>query len=57
MEYGKGAVPGVAGVAVLPFTGSNNVLLILAASLIVLGTIIFVVSIVLARKNRQTNTN
>lgn len=55
MNYGKGAMPGVAGVAVLPFTGSNNTMLILAASLIVLGVGVFVVSLVLARTSRQTS--
>jgi len=57
MGYGKGAVPGIAGVAILPFTGSSNLLLILAAGLIVLGTSVFVVSVILARKNRQSSTN
>jgi hypothetical protein len=56
MEYGKGAVPSVAGVAILPFTGNNSFLLILAASLIVLGMSVFVVSVVLARK-RQSSSN
>jgi len=57
MGYGKGAVPGIAGVAILPFTGGSNLLLILAAGLIVLGTSVFVVSVILARKNRQSSTN
>jgi len=53
MEYGKGAVPSLAGVAVLPFTGNNSILLILAASLIVLGLGVFIVSLVLARKSNS----
>ena len=57
MNYGKGAVPSAAGVAVLPFTGNNTVLFIVAASLIALGVAVFGVSLVLARKNRQTSAN
>lgn len=55
MEYGKGAVPSLAGVAVLPFTGNNSLLLILAASLIVLGIGVFTASVLLARKNNHSN--
>ena len=57
MNYGKGATPSVAGVALLPFTGNNNVLFIVAASLIAVGVAVFAVSLVLARKNRQTSAN
>ncbi|HMH70445.1 MAG TPA: hypothetical protein VK502_03520 [Candidatus Saccharimonadales bacterium] len=57
MNYGKGAAPSVAGVALLPFTGDNGILFIIAASLIALGVAVFVVSLVLARKSRQTSAN
>lgn len=57
MNYGKGATPSIAGVALLPFTGNNNVLFIVAASLIAVGVAVFAVSLVLARKNRQTSAN
>ena len=57
MLYGKGATPSVAGVAILPFTGNNDILFIVAASLIGLGLTVFGVSLVLARKNRQTSAN
>jgi len=54
MNYGKGATPSVAGVAILPFTGNNDVLFIIAASLIALGVAVFVVSLVLARKSQAS---
>jgi len=57
MNYGKGATPGVAGVALLPFTGNNDIVFIVAASLIALGVAVFVVSLVLAHKSRQTSAN
>lgn len=57
MNYGKGATPGVAGIAILPFTGNNDVILTIAASLIALGVIVFTISLLLARKNSQTTTN
>lgn len=57
MNYGKGAAPSVAGVALLPFTGNNGILFIVAASLIAVGVAVFAVSLVLARKNRQTSAN
>jgi len=57
MNYGQGAAPSIAGVALLPFTGNNDILFIVATSLIVLGVAVFVVSLVLARKNRQTSKN
>lgn len=56
MPYGKVA-PGVTGVAMLPLTGNNDILLIVAASLIGLGVAVFAVSLVMARKNRQTSSN
>lgn len=57
MNYGKGATPSVAGIALLPSTGNNDTLFIIAASLIALGVVVFIVSLVLARKSRQTSTN
>jgi hypothetical protein len=57
MNYGKGAAPSIAGVALLPFTGNNGILFIVAASLIALGVAVFAVSLVLARKSRQTSAN
>lgn len=57
MNYGKGATPSVAGVAVLPFTGNNTILFTVAAGLIAVGAAVFTVSYVMARKNRQTNAN
>lgn len=53
MTYGKGAVPGITGVALLPFTGNNDILLIIAGSLIALGIAVFAVSVVIARKSRR----
>ncbi|MDN5275670.1 MAG: hypothetical protein JWN33_319 [Candidatus Saccharibacteria bacterium] len=55
--YGKGATPSVAGVAVLPFTGGNEVLLTVAASLIALGVVVFVASLIMGRKSRQSEAN
>jgi len=57
MQYGKGAAPSVAGIAVLPFTGNNDALFIVAASLIGLGLVVFGVSLALARKNRLAGAN
>ncbi len=41
------------GVSLLPDTGSNRVLFIVAASLLVSGVAVFVASVVLARKSRR----
>lgn len=57
MEYGKGAVPSVTGIAMLPFTGDNSALFMIAATLITLGVAVLIVSLVLARKSRQTSSN
>ena len=54
MNYGKGATSSVTGVALLPFTGNNTILFMVAAGLITLGAIVLVVSLLMARKNRQT---
>lgn len=55
MQYGKGAVPSVTGIAMLPFTGNDNALFTVAAILIALGVSVFAVSFVLARKSSQAN--
>ncbi len=53
--YGKGAgsLATSTGIAVLPETGSNHGLFVLAASLIVVGIVVFVASTVLARKSNS----
>ncbi len=43
------------GVVLLPETGNNMVIMIVAASLIVLGTGVFVASWLLSRKKRQAD--
>lgn len=58
MNYGKPVVPFVAPAAVpllLPTTGSNDNLFILAASLLALGVVVYLVTLFLARKNRQAS--
>lgn len=50
MNYGKGAVPTVAGIAVLPATGNNSTLLYVAAGFIAVGVVVFAISVVLSRK-------
>lgn len=55
MNYGKGPVPTVAGVAMLPATGSNDNLFIVAASLIALGVAVYLITLALARKSRQAS--
>lgn len=57
MNYGKGATPSIAGVALLPATGNNSTLFIIAASLIALGVTVFAVSLILAHKNRHASAN
>ncbi|MDB5168386.1 MAG: hypothetical protein JWO55_644 [Candidatus Saccharibacteria bacterium] len=41
--------------ALLPNTGSNDNLFILAASLLALGVVVYLVTLVLARKSRQAS--
>lgn len=53
MNYGKGAT--IPGVAILPFTGDNHILFIVAASLIAVGVTVFAVSLVLARRQASAN--
>jgi membrane anchored protein len=54
--YGKGAgaLNVAAGISLLPDTGSNRTLFIVAVSLLVLGVVIFAISTVLTRKSRKT---
>ena len=55
--YGKGVgiVNAATGVALLPDTGNNRALFVLAGSLIVSGVAIFVIAAVLGRKHGQSN--
>lgn len=57
--YGKtvGTINVATGISLLPDTGSNRTLFIIAGSLLVSGVVVFVVSTVLARKNRQSAAN
>lgn len=57
--YGKGAgaLNVATGVAILPNTGSNRTMFIVAASLLVLGVAILTVSTIMARKSRETGAN
>lgn len=55
MNYGKGPVPVVAGVAALPMTGSNDNLFIVAASLLALGVAVYLITLWLTRKNRHAS--
>jgi LPXTG-motif cell wall-anchored protein len=41
--------------AVLPTTGSNDNLFILAASMLALGVVVYLVTLVLTRKSRQAS--
>lgn len=53
MTYGKGGVPGVAGVALLPNTSDNTLLFALAISLIAVGVVVMAASMLVARKSQQ----
>lgn len=55
MEYGNGGVVLGTGIVVLPATGDNMVLMIVAASLIVLGSAVLITSLFLSRKKRQAD--
>lgn len=59
--YGKGGNLGIVttatGISLLPETGSNRPLFILAGSLLVCGIATFIVAAVLARKTRQNEAN
>ena len=50
------AVTGVAGVAVLPSTGSTSILFVAAATMLAAGVITFAVSSVIAYKRRTSET-
>lgn len=54
MTYGKGAAGGVVtGAAVLPNTADNGLLFALAISLIAVGVVVMVISVLVARKSHQ----
>jgi len=57
--YGKtvGTLNVASGISLLPDTGNNRTLFIIAAGLLVSGVAIFVIATVLARKSRQTAAN
>lgn len=58
--YGKpglGALNTATGVSLLPATGDNKVLFIVAASLIATGVAIMIASSIVARKSRTSVTN
>lgn len=52
MNYGKGGTAGLGGVALLPNTGNNTMLFILAISLITIGVAVMTTSLLIARKSR-----
>lgn len=53
--YGKGfgALNAATGISLLPDTGNNKLLFVLALSLLVSGIVIFTISTVMARKSRS----
>lgn len=53
--YGKGlgVANTAAGVALLPNTGDNNLLFVVAAGLVLSGIVVLAISTVAARKSRQ----
>lgn len=55
MEYGKGAITSISGIAMLPFTGENTGLFIVAAVLVGLGVSVLLASLVMARMSRQNS--
>jgi hypothetical protein len=58
MSYGPtvSVAPAVVAIpALLPTTGSNENLFILAASLLALGVVVYLVTLFLARKSRQAS--
>jgi len=54
--YGK-VVPVATGAVILPFTGSNTTLLIIASSMITLGVAVLVASVLIARKKDLTEVD
>jgi LPXTG-motif cell wall-anchored protein len=57
MGYVKGTSTTVPGLALLPATGNSRPLFFLAAGLIAAGVAIFAASVIMARKNRQSEAN
>lgn len=57
--YGKGlgVVNTATGISLLPDTGNNHLLFVLAGSLLASGIVIFVVSFVLGRRSRLAEAN
>lgn len=58
MAYGNvtpSVVAPLAVPAVLPTTGASDNLFVLAASMLALGVVVYVVTLVLARKDRQVS--
>jgi len=57
--YGKGAgtLNVASGISLLPDTGNNHTLFVVALSLLVSGVVILAVSTILARKSRQSEAN
>lgn len=57
--YGKGAgaLNVATGISLLPDTGSNRTLFIVAIALLASGVIIFTIATVLSRKSRKTAAN
>lgn len=57
--YGQGAgtTTTTTGVALLPETGNNRALFVLAVSLLVIGVAIFTISTIVSRKHRQSEAN
>lgn len=51
--YGPKVLPAATGIALLPTTGNNRVLFVLAASLLVSGVIVLVASTLMTRKARS----
>lgn len=57
MTYGKGgSATTIAGAALLPNTGNDQVLFSIAVGFIVLGISILALSLLLAHKNRQVSS-
>jgi hypothetical protein len=57
--YGKdlAAVNAVTGISLLPATGSNRVLFVIALSLLASGVVVFAAATLSARKKSQSETN
>ena len=57
--YGKvlGAANTATGISLLPNTGSNHLLFVVAASMLVSGVVIFLISTMLNRKVKQSKAS